>query len=204
MSRRSPLLVVIALAAALLVALALALTSRSGTPAEGSPEVRFVREMTQHHAQAVDMATRLRERTQDRTLRSLTLDILLSQQEQIGQMRGWLTLWGLPWGGQGMSAEHARRMGMATPQELNALDTLPLRDAEAHFLRLMIRHHQGALSMVEPALGSGIRPEVRTLARQIQATQGGEIRLMEDLLRRRGEDLPPPPEAAGGGAHEGH
>ncbi|KEF34604.1 hypothetical protein RDMS_05995 [Deinococcus sp. RL] len=204
MSRRSPLLAVIALAAALLVALALALTSRSGTPAEGSPEVRFVREMTQHHAQAVDMATRLRERTGDRTLRSLTLDILLSQQEQIGQMRGWLTLWGLPWGGQGMSAEHARRMGMATPQELNALDTLPLRDAEAHFLRLMIRHHQGALSMVEPALGSGIRPEVRTLARQIQATQGGEIRLMEDLLRRRGEDLPPPPEAAGGGAHEGH
>lgn len=204
MSRRSPLLAVLALAAALLVAAALALTSRSGTPAEGSPEVRFVREMTQHHAQAVDMATRLRERTQDRTLRSLTLDILLSQQEQIGQMRGWLTLWGLPWGGQGMSAEHARRMGMATPQELNALDTLPLRDAEAHFLRLMIRHHQGALSMVEPALGSGIRPEVRTLARQIQATQGGEIRLMEDLLRRRGEDLPPPPEAAGGGAHEGH
>lgn len=204
MTRRPALPAVLALVAAALLAAALALTSRSGTPAESSPEVRFVREMTQHHAQAVDMATRLRERTDDRTLRSLTLDILLSQQEQIGQMRGWLTLWGLPWGGEGMSAEHARMMGMATPEELNRLDTLPLPDAEAHFLRLMIRHHQGALSMVEPALGDRIRPEVRTLARQIQATQGGEIRLMEDLLRQRGEALPPPPEAAQGGGHEGH
>ena len=204
MTRRPALLAVLALAAAALLAVALALTSRSGTPAESSPEVRFVREMTQHHAQAVDMATRLRERTDDRTLRSLTLDIVLSQQEQIGQMRGWLTLWGLPWGGEGMSAEHARMMGMATPQELNQLGTLPVTDAEAHFLRLMIRHHQGALSMVEPALGDGIRPEVRTLARQIQATQGGEIRLMEDLLRQRGEQALPPPEAAQEGAHEGH
>ncbi|MCP2013009.1 uncharacterized protein (DUF305 family) [Deinococcus sp. HSC-46F16] len=203
MTRRPALIAALALAAALL-AVALALTSRSGTPAESSTEVRFVREMTQHHAQAVDMATRLRERTDDRTLRSLTLDIVLSQQEQIGQMRGWLTLWGLPWGGEGMSAEHARRMGMATPEELNQIDTLPVQGAEAHFLRLMIRHHQGALSMVEPALGNGIRPEVRTLARQIQATQGGEIRLMEDLLRQRGEDLPPPPDAAQGGAHEHH
>lgn len=204
MTRRPAFFAVLALAAAALLAAALALTSRSGTPAESSPEVRFVREMTQHHAQAVDMATRLRDRTGDRTLRSLTLDILLSQQEQIGQMRGWLTLWGLPWGGEGMSAEHARMMGMATPEELNQLDTLPVPEAEAHFLKLMIRHHQGALSMVEPALGDGIRPEVRTLARQIQATQGGEIRLMEDLLRQRGEAPPPPPEAAQGGAHEGH
>ncbi|MDL2343933.1 DUF305 domain-containing protein [Deinococcus sp. MIMF12] len=204
MTRRPALLAAFALAAAALLAAALALTSRSGTPAESSPEVRFVREMTQHHAQAVDMATRLRGRTQDRTLSSLTLDIVLSQQEQIGQMRGWLTLWGLPWGGKGMSAEHARMMGMATPEELNQLDTLPVADAEAHFLRLMIRHHQGALAMVEPALGDRIRPEVRTLARQIQATQGGEIRLMEDLLARRGESLPPPPEAAQGGEHGGH
>ena len=49
-------------------------------------------------------------------------------------MRGWLTLWGLPWGGEGMSAEHARMMGMATPEELGHLDTLPPAAAERHFL----------------------------------------------------------------------
>lgn len=193
MTRRPALIAVLALAAALLIAAALALAPRLSTPGERSVEVRFVREMIQHHAQAVDMATRIRDRAEERTLRSVALDIQLSQQEQIGQMRGWLTLWGVPWGGVGMTAEHARMMGMATPAELNRLDTLPPAEAERHFLRLMIRHHQGALAMVKPALAPGVRPEVRTLARQIDAAQGGEIRLMTAMLAARGgEPLPAP------------
>lgn len=169
------------------------------TPREGSTEVRFVREMIQHHAQAVDMATRIRDRSGDRVLRSLALDIMLSQQEQIGQMRGWLTLWGLPWGGQGMTAEHARMMGMATPAELNSLDTQPVSEAEKTFLQLMIRHHRGALEMLKPALGNGVRPEVQALARQIQAAQGGEIRLMTQLLADRNARPLPAPSGDGGG-----
>ena len=51
---------------------AFALLARSGAaPAETSREVVFVRGMIQHHAQAVDMATRIRDRSSDRTLRSL-------------------------------------------------------------------------------------------------------------------------------------
>jgi len=203
MTRRPALTAVLALAVAALIAaaLALALGPRLGTPGERSVEVRFVREMIQHHAQAVDMATRLRDRSRDRTLRSVALDIQLSQQEQIGQMRGWLTLWGRPWGGVGMTAEHARMMGMATPQEMNRLDSLPPAEAERLFLQLMIRHHQGALAMVKPALASGVRPEVRTLARQIDATQAGEIRLMTGLLAARGAE--PLPAAAGDMDHTG-
>ncbi|ACO45387.1 DUF305 domain-containing protein [Deinococcus deserti] len=162
-------------------------------PGESSTEVRFVREMIQHHTQAVDMSIRVRERSQDRTVRSLALDILLSQQEQIGQMHGWLTLWGRPWGGAGMSAEHARMMGMATPAQVAALDTLPPQQADRHFLTLMIRHHDGALAMVEPALKKSIRPEVQALARQIQATQAAEIKVMADMLRARGTQAPPEP-----------
>ena len=45
----------------------------------------------------------------------LALDIMLSQQEQIGQMRGWLTLWNLPWGGPGMTAWGARRRAWSPP-----------------------------------------------------------------------------------------
>ncbi|WP_345459295.1 DUF305 domain-containing protein [Deinococcus carri] len=197
MSRRSTLLAAVALLAAAIIAVALALSPRYALPQESSPEVRFVREMSQHHAQAVDMATRIRDRdSHDRTLRSVALDILLSQQEQIGQMRGWLTLWGLPWGGPGMTGEHARMMGMAAPAELHRLDTLPVGDAERLFLQLMIRHHQGAIAMVQPVLGPGIRPEVRTLARQIAATQSGEIRLMMQMLAARGAKPLPPPAAA--------
>jgi uncharacterized protein (DUF305 family) len=164
-----------------------------GGPAEGSREVRFVREMIQHHTQAVDLSTRVRERGTDPAVRALALDILLSQQEQIGQMHGWLTLWGRPWGGPGMSADHARSMGMATPQQVAGLDTLPPAQAEVTFLQLMIRHHQGALMMAAPALATGVRPEVRALAQQIERSQGAEIKAMTGLLKQRGaEPLPAP------------
>ncbi len=173
---------------------AFALLARSGAaPAETSREVVFVRGMIQHHAQAVDMATRIRDRSSDRTLRSLALDIILSQQEQIGQMRGWLTLWNRPWAGQGMDVEHARMMGMATPAEVATLDTQPVLAAEETFLRLMRRHHQGALAMVRPMLDQPARPEVRALARQIDATQSAEIRLMDQLLAQRGASPLPVP-----------
>ncbi|MFN4252718.1 DUF305 domain-containing protein [Deinococcus sp.] len=186
-----PLLVVLAA-----VLGGLLLLPRLGGPAEGSTEVRFVREMIQHHAQAVDMATRVREASRDPEVRVLALDIMLSQQEQIGQMRGWLTLWKRPWGGEGMSAEHARAMGMATQAQVENLSTLNGRAADVSFLQLMTRHHQGALAMVTPALKSGVRPEVQALARQIQGTQSAEVTLMTRLLRDRGAQPLPAPAAS--------
>nr|WP_217611369.1 DUF305 domain-containing protein [Deinococcus sp. GbtcB9] len=194
MRRALPLLVVLlaALAAAFLLA------PRLISPAEDSREVRFVREMIQHHTQAIDMATRIRDTTTDAELRTLALDIMLSQQEQIGQMRGWLTLWGRPWAGEGISAEHARMMGMATQAEVARVSTQPEKQAEVTFLQLMTRHHQGALAMVPPALEGGVRPEVQALARQIQAAQSAEITLMTRLLKDRGAQPLPAPGGMGG------
>ncbi|GAA5435249.1 DUF305 domain-containing protein [Deinococcus aquaticus] len=191
------------LALPLLVVLAavlggLLLLPRLGGPAESSTEVRFVREMIQHHAQAVDMATRVREASGDPEVRVLALDIMLSQQEQIGQMRGWLTLWKRPWAGAGMSAGHARAMGMATQAQVENLSTLKGRAADVSFLQLMTRHHQGALGMVGPALNPGVRPEVQALARQIQATQSAEVTLMTRLLRERGAQPLPTPASSHG------
>lgn len=200
MPRRILLPVLLLLAGVLAAALLLA--PRLLPPGEQSPDVRFVREMTQHHTQAVDMAIRIRERSRDPQLRTIALDMLLSQQEQIGQMRGWLTIWGRPWGGEGMSAEHARMMGMATPAEVARISTLPPRQSEVQFLQLMTRHHQGALSMVTPVLEARVRPEVRALAAQIQNAQAAEIRLMTTLLKERGAQPLPAPDAPGAGGHE--
>ncbi|CAM3536549.1 DUF305 domain-containing protein [Deinococcus saxicola] len=189
---RTALSVLLALLAVVLAAALIVPRVNPGSgPAEGSTEVRFVREMIQHHAQAVDLSTRIRENGSDPAVRTLALDIMLSQQEQIGQMHGWLTLWNRPWGGAGMTAEHALGMGMATPQQVASLNTLPPAQADITFLQLMTRHHQGALRMAEPALGAGVRPEVRALARQIEATQGTEIRVMTEMLRERGAEALP-------------
>ncbi|MDV6374446.1 DUF305 domain-containing protein [Deinococcus arenicola] len=200
--RRTALTAVLALLALALAALLIAPRLGSSGPAENSTEVRFVREMIQHHTQAVDLSTRVRERQTSPAVRTLALDIMLAQQEQIGQMHGWLTLWQRPWGGVGVTAEHALSMGMATPQQVASLDTLPTAQAEVTFLQLMTRHHQGALMMAKPALAAGVRPEVQALARQIESSQGAEIKIMTDMLKARGAEPLAAPEMTMKMSHE--
>jgi len=166
---------------------------RHRPPEEGSPAVTFARDMMAHHGQAVEMALLLRERSADAELRQLTLDIMLGQQAQIGQMQGWLAVWGLPLAGaQPPMAGQAGMMGMATQQAVNALQTLPLAEAEVAFLQLMIRHHQGGVAMAEAALAQTQRPEVVRLATAIVQAQQGEITYMTQLLAQRGANPLPP------------
>jgi uncharacterized protein (DUF305 family) len=169
---------------------------RADFPAEGSPEVTFARDMMAHHAQAVEMAVTMRDRTQDPTLRTFLLDVILTQQGQSGQMHGWLAVWNVPHSGleppmNGMG----EAMGMATREDINALETLNLNDAEISFLQLMIRHHQGGVMMVRSLLKQSQRPEVTTLANAIVQGQSNEIDSMIGFLHERGgevlEPLPP-------------
>lgn len=156
-------------------------------PAEGSPEVTFARDMAAHHQQAVEMAFLLRERSTDEELRRFALDILLTQQAQIGQMQGWLATWGLPLSGpQPVMDGQAEMMGMASREQVNELQTLPIAEAEVAFLQLMIRHHQGGVMMAQEALRQSNRPEVVRLATAIVNGQQSEISYMEDLLKQRG------------------
>ena len=191
--RRVPAL--LALLAVLLAALGGALFSlRPARPAAGSPAVTFTQGMIRHHDQAVTMARLIRARPAQRSVRSLALDIELSQTEQVRQMRGWLTLLGQGPGPE-MTDAHARTMGMATGAELASLRTLPPATAQAQFLRLMIRHHQGAVAMVDGLPERGLPPEVQRIARQIRASQQGEIVTMNGLLKRLGKGAPPVPAA---------
>ena len=102
-ARRLPTVAVVILVAAVVGVAGLvagsALTSageRVSRPAEGSAEAGFARDMQAHHAQAVEMSTMVRDGTEDPEVRSLALDILLTQQQQAGQMYGWLEQWDLP------------------------------------------------------------------------------------------------------------
>lgn len=160
-------------------------------PGAGSAEVGFTQGMIQHHAQAIVMSRMIRERSQNRSIRSFALDIDLAQQEEIRRMRGWLQMWNQP-EGPPMKPEHARMMGMASPAELNGLRTLPVREAELSFLNLMTRHHEGALVMVKDVMKPGLHPEVQRLASQIRVTQQGEIRTMQQLALRLGGTSPAP------------
>lgn len=52
--------------------------------------------MQTHHNQAVQMAMIVRDKSTDPTIRTIAYDIITSQQQQAGQLYGWLVQWGLP------------------------------------------------------------------------------------------------------------
>jgi uncharacterized protein (DUF305 family) len=64
-------------------------------PGDDSAEAGFARDMMVHHAQAVQMAEIVRDKTHSDDMRLLVSDIALTQQAQIGIMQGWLQAWGL-------------------------------------------------------------------------------------------------------------
>jgi uncharacterized protein (DUF305 family) len=48
------------------------------------------------------------------------------------------------------------------------------RSADAHFIVMMIPHHEGAIAMAELALQRSKRPEIRALAERIRTSQSQE------------------------------
>jgi uncharacterized protein (DUF305 family) len=172
--------------------------SRTAAPSDFGADAGFARDMQTHHAQAVEMAFLVRDRTDDPELRTVAYDIITSQQQQAGQMYGWLVQWGLPqtgsrppmaWVGGEHGAAHAgpdgTMPGMATPAQLAELKAATGVEAERIFLRLMVAHHKGGVAMADAAVAEARTPEVRTLATAIAAAQTSEIGLLQQLLDAR-------------------
>ena len=204
MTRRSGALLLAALGVVLALAAGLVLgrgTVDAVERVDSAVDIGFARDMKVHHAQAVRMSAVLHRRSPDPELNYLALDILTTQQGQIGIMTGWLDLWGHT---QTTTAPAMRWMGhegpmpgMATDEQIAQLERLPVPQLEEQYLRLMVRHHQGAVPMAAYAVEHARSPEVVRLARAMEQGQAAEIDLMQGMLAQRGVA----PEAGG---HEGH
>ncbi|WP_081909085.1 DUF305 domain-containing protein [Deinococcus sp. YIM 77859] len=168
-------------------------------PTEGSPEVTFARDMSAHHAQAVDMSVTLFKRAADPAVKLLAQDILLTQQAQVGQMQGWLMAWGRPLAGTEapMAGMDRASMGLASAGDVRQLQHLPVNTAQTRYLVLMRRHHQGGVAMAKSALKTVKRPEVRAFAERVVAAQTSEIQAIDALLKKRMTGGQPQPEMDG-------
>jgi uncharacterized protein (DUF305 family) len=196
----------------LIVAVVAVSFARSGpaAPSDNSVAAGLARDMTDHHAQAVDMATIIQFRTRDPAIRTLATDIALTQTNQMGQMQGWLNLWNLSIGRSGpamawMTQDGGMNMGsgstmdpsmmrlrpdglmpgMATQAQVNQLRTLPPAEADRLFLQLMIAHHRGGVAMARTALAETTEPVVVRLCRTIVTDQQLEIIQMTRMLQER-------------------
>lgn len=175
-------------------------------PTADSVDAGFARDMTTHHRQAVVMAGLARDRSTNAQVALLAYDIETIQLNQVGQMRGWLSLWGLSqstgeqmsWlaghGGMDMSGSGGGVMpGMATAGDLDDLRAAEGADFDVLFLQLMIRHHQGGTQMANYAAENADVGSVRTLARSIADSQAAEIDTLTDMLTARGGTALPAP-----------
>ncbi|GLC26849.1 hypothetical protein rosag_33620 [Roseisolibacter agri] len=166
--------------------------AETGRPRRAA-DVEFVHGMMAHHAQALAMTAMVPSRSRRDDLRALGQRIEVSQRDEIALMQRWLTARGerVP----SVDPAHAhhmdpRQMPMAMPGMLTAAELQRLADAQGAafdrlFLQSMIRHHEGALTMVAEYLakpGAGQDTELFRFASDVDADQRAEIRRMRALL----------------------
>jgi uncharacterized protein (DUF305 family) len=169
---------------------------RPNHPGDGSPEVGFARDMSVHHAQAVEMGMIAFQKASSPGIRSMAGDIANTQQAQIGIMKQWLQEWGVPvnttarpmsWLPDGESMLQGNLMpGMATREEIAELQAATGEQVDILFLQYMIRHHLGGIHMVDGVLDLNPTAEVRELAQGMKNAQQREIDAMKTMLTSLG------------------
>jgi uncharacterized protein (DUF305 family) len=150
-------------------------------------DVRFMQGMIAHHAQALEMTALLRSRTTREDMHLLARRIELSQADEIGMMQRWLKTRGATVPDVHAHHDHGAALmpGMLTPEEMSRLEAANGHAFDRLFLESMIKHHDGALTMVNDlfaAKGAGQDPEIDAFASDVDADQRIEIDRMSAML----------------------
>ena len=148
-------------------------------------DVRFVQGMIAHHAQAIEMTDFAGARSVRDDVKLLARRIALSQADEIEMMQEWLSSRGEQ--ARGPHAHHDETMpGMLTAEELKRLAGATGAGFDRLFLELMIKHHAGALMMVDNLFAepdAAQDSELFTFASDVDADQRAEISRLAMLLK---------------------
>ena len=157
-------------------------------------DVDFMSGMIPHHAQAVIMAGWAPTHGARKDVAILCERIVVGQRDEIALMQTWLQDRGLPVP-DATSTRHKMKMngmehemlmpGMLSDEEMAALDRARGPEFDRLFLEGMIRHHQGAIDMVDvlfKSYGAAQDETVFKFANDVQADQSIEIDRMTKML----------------------
>ena len=157
-------------------------------------DVLFMQDMIPHHHQAIEMVALVAERTNRPELLDVAGRIEASQGDEIEFMQQWLRERGErvpdPTEHHAMHISH-KMAGMATPEQMAELADAEATAFDRLFLKLMITHHEGAVTMVEELLeqpGSAYDPVLFEFTNDITNDQTAEIERMNALLVGLSED----------------
>jgi uncharacterized protein (DUF305 family) len=136
---------------------------------------QFLDAMIEHHAVAVTWGKDVAARAQHAELRELAEKIATSQAAEIEQMKAWR----LQWYPDTAAVAPADRPAMQGNEGAMATSGPASESQDQASIDEMIAHHRKALEMAARAESEAVHPELRELARSIEATQRAEIDLME-------------------------
>ncbi|MGY3116815.1 uncharacterized protein (DUF305 family) [Bradyrhizobium sp. S3.14.4] len=144
-------------------------------------EQSYIRHMTTHHAQGIELARVAAERAQDPHLRKLAMLMVASQAGENRIFENWWLSWFETEMPDCSTAERAAMPGLLTQAEVRDLKSAPPGNFDSVFVELMSRHHRGAVKMADQMWQSRSDPRLRVMAHAIRHEQQGEIALMQHL-----------------------
>ena len=186
-----------ALCFSLLVGFGAGLLTRPGTPGDDSADAGFARDMSAHHAQAVEMGMIAYQKATLPEVRTLGGDIAITQQGQIGVDADLAQ-------GLGSGRQHAPAadvLDAERPAELlkatscpgwrpgrrwRSSSTATGKQVDILFCQYMLRHHLGGIHMVDGVLAQNPTPEVKELAETMKKNQTAEVTVLRTLLTQLG------------------
>lgn len=142
-------------------------------------DFRYVQMMIAHHEQALTMTELVPGRASSPQVKRVAERITAAQRPEIDAMKGWLENNGGP-REQG-AHDHHSMPGMATEEQLKELRGAKGEAFDALFLKLMIAHHEGAVTMAAEVLSQGNNGLVEEMANDVIAQQTSEIDRMRSL-----------------------
>jgi uncharacterized protein (DUF305 family) len=169
------------------------LLAQPHNPGDDSAEAGFLRDMSTHHAQAVEMSMIAHANSDNPAVVSLAGDIALTQHQQIGYMQAWLRDWNLsPTGTQPAMAwmpdsagavVNGLMPGMATPDQLAKLRVAKGTELDVEFLTLMRQHHLGGIHMAQEIVALSKNTNVTWLAQTMVTGQQAELTVIDGMLK---------------------
>jgi len=153
------------------------LAAETAATAPNPADTDYAQMMIAHHAQAVRMSRDLLARPGvPERVADIARFIVADQQREIDQLTAWLTAWH-----RDTTGDHGH--GMLDAADMTRLEKALGAQAVPLYLRLMIKHHQGAIDMSWGLLnGGGTNVFIHSVAKHVINEQTAENASMRALL----------------------
>ncbi len=157
-------------------------------------DVGFLRDMSDHHDQAVRMAQSELANGSDSVAKGFAMEIIMFQRQELGRIQNFQDERGVSYAEYSLDRETMEWMGMSTPlksmpgmateEQLKQLDAAKGVDADKLFLTLMQTHHTGGAHMADYEAKNGADPKIREMAERMARNQRIEVKEYQGVIDR--------------------